>query len=144
MSKAVKFSSRDRKIVLATIHLWKVNAKDGFIPDYEIQDAAFELSPDEMRGIRDVVQEVARAAKNSEFKKPPSDLTIKGFEDHGQGLAAIFEYNNQFEFVLNENNLRIRIDNLRKSGIDTSVEEAALAEIVRRGKLAKKIEKEIR
>jgi hypothetical protein len=97
MNKAVKFSSRDRKIVLATIHLWKVNAKDDFIPDYEIQNAAFELSPDEMRGIRDVVQEAARATKNSEL-----------------------------------------------SGIDSSVEEAALAEIVRRGKLAKKIEKEIR
>jgi hypothetical protein len=55
----MKLPNRDRNIVLATIHLWKVNAEKKFVPDYNLYEPSFGLPPDEMRAIRDVVQNVA-------------------------------------------------------------------------------------
>jgi hypothetical protein len=37
---------------------WNVNYKKGFVPDYEIVENLFELLPEEMREIRDLVQEI--------------------------------------------------------------------------------------
>ena len=57
--RAMKLPNRDHKIVLATIHLCKVNATNKFVPDYNLYEPSFGLHPDEMRAIRDVVQNIA-------------------------------------------------------------------------------------
>ena len=51
-------SEKEQSIVLATIRLWNVNAKAHFIPDYELHNHCFKLCPEEMRNIRDIVQEI--------------------------------------------------------------------------------------
>jgi len=51
-------TEKERNLVRATIHLWNVNAKDGFVPDFHLVDPSFNLMPGIMREIRDVVQEV--------------------------------------------------------------------------------------
>ena len=55
----MKLADRDKSVALATIHLWKVNAEKKCVPDYDLYEPSFGLPPDEMRGIRDVVQNVA-------------------------------------------------------------------------------------
>ena len=58
MDSTIKLSNREQNIVLATIRLWNVNLKTGFVPDYELVEKCFELSPNDMSQIRDLVQEV--------------------------------------------------------------------------------------
>ena len=55
----MRLANRDRNIVLATIHLWKVNAEKKFVPDYNLYKPSFGLPPDEMIAIRDEVQNIA-------------------------------------------------------------------------------------
>ena len=51
-------TDREQNIVLATIRLWNVNAKIGYVPDYELVKPSFDLSMEAKRDIRDLVQEV--------------------------------------------------------------------------------------
>jgi hypothetical protein len=51
-------TDREQNIVLATIRLWNVNDKKGFVPDYELLEPVFGLSMETMRDVRDLVQEV--------------------------------------------------------------------------------------
>jgi len=51
-------TDREQNIVLATIYLWNVNAKSGYIPDYELSKLSFELPLEAYRDIRSLVQEV--------------------------------------------------------------------------------------
>lgn len=51
-------TDREQNIVLATIRLWNVNAKSGFVPDYELVEPSFDLPMEAKRDIRDLVQEV--------------------------------------------------------------------------------------
>jgi hypothetical protein len=64
-------------------------------------------------------------------------LTIRAIEDRGMGLVAVFDDSLEGRFALNEENLKTRITNLNSIGLDTSVENAALAEMVRRRTIAK-------
>lgn len=74
-------------------------------------------------------------------------FTFDRFDDRGAGLVAIFSVEGVDlshlliygktdtrlrEVVLNQSSLRTRIHNLRSYGINTSVEETVLAEMVRR------------
>jgi len=59
LSSEIELTDREQNIVLATIRLWNVNKKDNFVPDYNLIDNPFQLTSDEMRKIRDLVQEVA-------------------------------------------------------------------------------------
>jgi hypothetical protein len=49
-------SDREQNIVLATIRMWNVNAKSGYVPDYELLEASVDLSMEVARDIRDLVQ----------------------------------------------------------------------------------------
>jgi len=51
-------TDREVNIVLATIRFWNVNAKRGFVPDYELAGPSFDLPMETKRDIRDLVQEV--------------------------------------------------------------------------------------
>ena len=51
-------TDREQNIVLATIRLWNVNAKSGFVPDYELIEPSLDLPMEVMRDIRDLVQDV--------------------------------------------------------------------------------------
>lgn len=51
-------TDREQNIVLATIRLWNINAKSGFVPDYELIERSFDLPMEAKRDIRDLVQEV--------------------------------------------------------------------------------------
>ena len=51
-------TDREQNIVLTTIRLYNVNAKSGFVPDYELMRPLQDLSVETMRDIRDVVQVV--------------------------------------------------------------------------------------
>lgn len=51
-------TDREQKIVMATIQLWNVNAKKGYVADYELIPPSFDLPVDAMRDIRDLVQDV--------------------------------------------------------------------------------------
>jgi hypothetical protein len=51
-------SDREQNIVLATIRLWNINAKRGYVPDYELIEPAFDLPMEAMRDIRNLVQDV--------------------------------------------------------------------------------------
>ena len=53
-----KLTDREQNIVLATIRIWNVNAKSGFVPNCELVEPSFNLPADAMRDIRDLVQEV--------------------------------------------------------------------------------------
>lgn len=67
-------------------------------------------------------------------------------EDRGLGLVAVFDrgyagfmftdagyrYHSDRTFCLNEENLRLRITNLERDGLDASVERVALAELTQR------------
>jgi hypothetical protein len=50
-------SNKEQNIVLATIYLIDVNTKNGFVPDYELLEHSFDLSTEEKRDIRDLIQE---------------------------------------------------------------------------------------
>ena len=54
-------------VVLATLHIQKVNDELGHVPDYVLLDQSFKLGPTDMREIRDVVQK----AKRDKKPKPP-------------------------------------------------------------------------
>jgi hypothetical protein len=57
MEVAMKaLTDREKNIVLATIRLFNVNSKSGFVPDYELINPSFDLSMEEKRDIRDLVQ----------------------------------------------------------------------------------------
>jgi len=56
-------TDREQNIVLATIRLWNVNAKIGYVPDYELVKPSFDLSMEVKRDIRDLVQEVCHAQR---------------------------------------------------------------------------------
>jgi hypothetical protein len=57
-------TEREKNIVLATIHLWNVNAKSGgYVPDYELLNPSFDLPMEARRDIRDLVQEPVRETK---------------------------------------------------------------------------------
>lgn len=47
---------RERQIVKATLRLAEIDLKYGYVPDYECIRNEFNLTPDEMREIRDTVQ----------------------------------------------------------------------------------------
>jgi hypothetical protein len=51
-------TDREQNIVLATIRIWNVNAKMGYVPDYDLIEPGFELSTETKRAIRDLVQAV--------------------------------------------------------------------------------------
>jgi hypothetical protein len=53
-------SISERNIVLATIRLWNIHAKCGYVPDYELLKPAVDLPMEAMRDIRDLVQTEAR------------------------------------------------------------------------------------
>lgn len=53
-------TDKEENIVLATIRLWNVNLKSDFIPDYELLENSFSLNSEEMRAVRDLVQESSR------------------------------------------------------------------------------------
>lgn len=53
-------TDREQNIVLATIRLWNVNAKNEYVPDYELVEPSFDLPMEAKRDIRDLVQEEAR------------------------------------------------------------------------------------
>jgi len=55
-STLLSLSTREEQIVDATIYLWMVNLKNGFVPDYHLLKYP-ELSMDIMREIRDLVQQ---------------------------------------------------------------------------------------
>jgi len=55
-STLLSLSTREEQIVDATIYLWMVNLKNGFVPDYHLLKYP-ELSMDIMRKIRDLVQQ---------------------------------------------------------------------------------------
>ena len=50
-------TDREQNMVLATIRLWNVNAKRGFVPDYELMQFVEDLPMETLRDIRDLVQE---------------------------------------------------------------------------------------
>ncbi len=58
MSDENKLTDKEQNIVLATIRLWNVNYKDGFILDYELVENSFDISIEQMREIRDLIQEI--------------------------------------------------------------------------------------
>jgi hypothetical protein len=55
---AMELTDREQNIVFAAIRLWNVNARNGFVPDYELHNGSFGLPPDAMREVRDLVQEI--------------------------------------------------------------------------------------
>jgi len=79
-------------------------------------------------------------------------------EDRGPWLVAVFDrgyrsfvptdaghgYYDDGTFCLNEPNLLIRVENLKRDGYDTSVEQAALAELRRQQLIRPQLRKEIR
>jgi hypothetical protein len=75
-----------------------------------------------------------KTLENYENFTQQTGLVIDRFEDRGMGLVVVFKdpFNAQKEIVMSEDNLRSRIDNLCKWGIDVSAETAALCELVRR------------
>jgi hypothetical protein len=64
MSKTRKLSEREKAIVKATINLWNVQSKENFVPDYWLLNNE-QLSSDEMRHIRMIVQDVSLEEKKS-------------------------------------------------------------------------------
>lgn len=63
-------------------------------------------------------------------------LEFLRIETRAGNIVAVFAepFGPDKEFCLNEENLRTRIRNVQADGRDSSVEDAALAEIVRRSK----------
>lgn len=59
----MKLSDREEWIVLATIKLYNVNKKHGCVPDYELIENPFHLSAEEMREIRDLIQDLVISGK---------------------------------------------------------------------------------
>lgn len=45
-----------KNIVLATLHLFEIDNVFNYVPDFELHDNKFNLSVEEMRQIRDVIQ----------------------------------------------------------------------------------------
>jgi hypothetical protein len=60
-------SDREQNIVLATIRLWNINAKRGYVPDYELIEPAFDLPMEAMRDIRNLVQDVRPSNPDAQF-----------------------------------------------------------------------------
>lgn len=54
----MKLSDREQNIVLATIRLWNVNAKNGMVFDCELIKNSFLLETEEIREIRNIIQSV--------------------------------------------------------------------------------------
>ena len=52
-------TQREKNIVKAAIHLWKINDAKNFVPDYELQDNHCNLSVEDMRAVRDEVQSLS-------------------------------------------------------------------------------------
>ncbi|MCK9155368.1 MAG: hypothetical protein M0P12_04545 [Paludibacteraceae bacterium] len=50
-------TDREKQMVKASLHLAEIDLKYGYVPDYELINNKFDLTPDEMREIRDAVQE---------------------------------------------------------------------------------------
>ena len=59
----MNLSTKEQNIILATIHLWNINKKNGFVPDYELMENRFNLSKETMREIRDLVQTIKKRFK---------------------------------------------------------------------------------
>ena len=56
----MNLSDREQKIVLATIRLYNVNKNKGFVPDFELRDMGLNLTDEDKREIRDLVQHTRR------------------------------------------------------------------------------------
>ena len=58
----MKLTDREHDVVFATIRLWNINLRLGYIPDNELSKLSkfsfLSMTEDEMREIRDLVQEV--------------------------------------------------------------------------------------
>ena len=59
----MNLSTKEQNIILATIHHWNINKKNGFVPDYELMENPFNLSKETMREIRDLVQTIKKRFK---------------------------------------------------------------------------------
>jgi len=53
----MKLTDKEQNIILATIRIWNVNEKMGYVPDYNLI-ANFGLTIEEMVEIRDLIQQV--------------------------------------------------------------------------------------
>jgi hypothetical protein len=71
-------SDREKKIVLAAIRLWNINAKSGAIPDYELLKPALDLPMEDMRAIRNLVQQV-----------PEKYWRVNFFDKHGDETRSL-------------------------------------------------------